>query len=85
MDCTGRNISSKIIIKSKKMTICLVNQSMKNILSLMNNPNINHACQLSIVACIHPNVILIDKVSFETLKALQPLHFMLHVPIIANE
>ena len=54
-------------------------------LSLMNNPNINHACQLSIVACIHPNVILIDKVSFETLKALQPLHFMLHVPIIANE
>ena len=45
-------------------------------LSLMNHLNTNHACQLSIVACIHPNVNLIDQVCFETLKALQPQHVM---------
>ena len=36
-------------------------------------------------ASIHPNINLIGRVYFETLKALQPLHVMLHVPIIANE
>ena len=36
-------------------------------------------------AGIHPNINLIGRVYFETLKALQPLHVMLHVPIIANE
>jgi len=41
-----------------------------------NHLNTNHACQLSIVACIHPNVNLIDQVCFETLKALQPQHVM---------
>ena len=51
----------------------------------MHNPNINDTCQLSIVAGIHPNLDLIDKVCFETLKALQPQHVMLHVPIIATE
>ena len=50
--------------------------STKSDISLMNHLNTNHACQLSIVACIHPNVNLIDQVCFETLKALQPQHVM---------